>query len=100
MNTAVDAAALRRELARRGLSAADIAHRAGISAPTLSRALAGKPIANRSLAALARAVADVPLIAGLDDLLGIIERNGAASSFRPLAAQERTSASGRSPQRR
>jgi hypothetical protein len=50
---------LRHELARCGWSAADFARHAGISHPTVSAAMSARPIAERSLGSIARALASV-----------------------------------------
>ena len=73
MGVVVQSANLRTEMARRGWSAADLARQSGISAPTISAALAGRPIANRSLLLIATCLEESPppvetidgLIAGL-----------------------------------
>lgn len=70
MGVIVDPSRLRQELARRGWSAADLARRAAVSHPTVSAALAGRPIAPRSLGAIARALASVEADPMIDRITG------------------------------
>jgi transcriptional regulator with XRE-family HTH domain len=65
----IDPERLRRELARRGLSASDLSHEARISGATISAALAGKPIAASSLQLLGEALLRRPVLAVIDSLL-------------------------------
>jgi transcriptional regulator with XRE-family HTH domain len=60
---------LRLEMMRRGLSATDLAHASGLSAPTVSAALAGRAISTRSLQRIAAALTSLPIIAVIDSLL-------------------------------
>jgi transcriptional regulator with XRE-family HTH domain len=57
-------------MARRGMSARELAKAAGLSAPTVGTALAGRPIAIRSLQMIARTLADIPANEVVDALLG------------------------------
>lgn len=59
---------LRQELARRGWCGADLARAAEVSHPTVSAALAGRPIAARSLGRIARALMQAPVIETVDVL--------------------------------
>lgn len=61
---------LRLELARRGWSAADLAREARVSPPTVSAALAGRPIAAQSLALIAGALSRGLVVPTIDVLLG------------------------------
>ncbi|MGH7641584.1 MAG: hypothetical protein ACRENX_00955 [Candidatus Dormibacteria bacterium] len=61
---------LRLELARRGWAGVDLARAARLSAPTISAALAGKPVAARTLRRIAMALSDAPPVAGVDAILG------------------------------
>ena len=69
MSFVVDPESLRRELARRGLSASDLARLSGLSAATITAALAGRPIAAKSLQFMAKALAEAPSIAVIDVLI-------------------------------
>jgi lambda repressor-like predicted transcriptional regulator len=60
---------LRIELARRGWAAADLARSAGVSAPTISTALAGRPISAQSLQKLAIALTAAPCLDVIDKLI-------------------------------
>ena len=60
---------LRLELARRGWGHADLARAAGISPPTVSAAMAGRPLAPRTVLQIARALATAPPVDGIDHLL-------------------------------
>jgi lambda repressor-like predicted transcriptional regulator len=59
-------ARLRLELARRGWGHADLARIAGISAPTVSAAVAGRPLAPRTVRRIADALSEAPVIEGID----------------------------------
>ncbi len=69
MSVCLDASRLRRELARRGLSATDLAHEARLSAATVSAALAGRPITTTSLRLIAEVLMRVPVVDAIDGLL-------------------------------
>lgn len=60
---------LRRELLRRGWSGADLSRRTGISKPTISCAMRGRPIQPRTLKRIARALSETQAIDGADDLM-------------------------------
>jgi lambda repressor-like predicted transcriptional regulator len=60
---------LRLEMARRGWAACDLARESRLSEATVSTALAGKPIAARSVGLIAEALTRVPALAALDALL-------------------------------
>jgi transcriptional regulator with XRE-family HTH domain len=68
MSVVVDAARLRREMARRGWAAVDLAREARLSQATISAALAGRPVTVSSVALMARALARVPPIDAIDFL--------------------------------
>jgi lambda repressor-like predicted transcriptional regulator len=69
MSLVVHAAHLRREMARRGWAATDLARAARLSQATISTALAGKPIAAQSLALIAKALHKTPIIDNIDSLI-------------------------------
>lgn len=60
---------LRFELSRRGWSASDLARESGVSGPTVSAALAGRPIAPQSLRLMASALGRVPVVPTIDALI-------------------------------
>lgn len=60
---------LRHELARRGLSAKDLARSSGVSAATISTAMTGRAISARSLQLIANALARIPIDEVIDVLL-------------------------------
>jgi transcriptional regulator with XRE-family HTH domain len=57
-------------MARRGWSHADLAKAANVSGPTVTAALAGHPVAPRTLKRIAEALLSEPPIEGIDGLLG------------------------------
>jgi hypothetical protein len=65
----VDARRLRRELARRGLSASQLAREAGLSTPTITAALGGRAISATSLRLIAQALTRLPALDVIDSLL-------------------------------
>jgi transcriptional regulator with XRE-family HTH domain len=60
---------LRRELARRGLSAIDLARDSGLSAATVSAALAGRAISTKSLQLIGETLSRTPVIEIFDSLV-------------------------------
>ncbi|MGH7744682.1 MAG: helix-turn-helix domain-containing protein, partial [Candidatus Dormibacteria bacterium] len=60
---------LRLELARRGWTHCDLARSAGISAPTVSAAIAGRPLAPGTVRRIAQALSMAPIVEGIDALL-------------------------------
>ena len=66
-------------MARRGWAAIDLAREARLSPATISTALSGKPISPRSLALIAAALLDAPVIDIIDSLVG--ERPGTDAPF-------------------
>lgn len=75
MSVTVHPGRLREALARRGWSASDLAREAGLSAPTIGSALAGKPITARSLRLMAQALAKAPALDGISELLMLDARD-------------------------
>jgi transcriptional regulator with XRE-family HTH domain len=69
MSVTINTDRLLREMARRGWSRADLARAAGISAPTVTMALAGRPVAARTLRQIGLALAKAEPITGIDSLL-------------------------------
>ena len=69
MSVVVAAAHLRWEMARRGLNQAALARRSGLTPATISTALRGAPIAERTLRLLALALMSADPVPGADDLL-------------------------------
>jgi transcriptional regulator with XRE-family HTH domain len=57
------------EATRRGWSLTDLAREAGLSIPTVSAALNGRPVSVRTLRLIASAFAQAPVLQGADDLL-------------------------------
>lgn len=75
MSVQIQAARLRFEMTRRGLSVTDLARAAKLSHPTVSAALAGRAISSQSLQLIAAALTRLPVIEVIDSLL-INEREG------------------------
>jgi transcriptional regulator with XRE-family HTH domain len=61
---------LDRELVRRGWSAKDLADAAGCSPGTISSARHGRALTSSTVAKIARALRDAPIVKGIDELLG------------------------------
>jgi len=61
---------LRAQMVRRGITVAELSVAAGVSQPTISRALAGRPVSVPVIARLARAVADHKEHPGITALMG------------------------------
>ena len=60
---------LRREMARRGWRAIDVARAAGVSAGTMTAVMRGTYVSPRTLQKIAVALMKAPVVPGLDDLL-------------------------------
>jgi transcriptional regulator with XRE-family HTH domain len=69
MSFVVHPGQLRRELARRGLSATQLARESGLSTPTITAALAGRAISATSVSLIAKALARLPVLELIDSLL-------------------------------
>jgi transcriptional regulator with XRE-family HTH domain len=69
MRAALDVDALRREMARRGLTGAELAAIAGVSAATVSHAQTGRMIDHGTIRKLGRALTVTPIIPGIDSLI-------------------------------
>lgn len=57
---------LRYKIAQTGMTHAELCVRAGISEMTLSAALGGRPVKQRTLAKLAKALAELPIVVGAE----------------------------------
>jgi transcriptional regulator with XRE-family HTH domain len=60
---------LRFEMARRGLNQSLLAGLSGLTPATICAALAGRPVAESTIARIARSLCNVAPIPGIDDLL-------------------------------
>lgn len=69
MGHRINPAALRHQCAIHGLSFQELAHGAGLSAPTISHALSGRPVSTRTLRAIAAALDRTDLLPGINGLL-------------------------------
>ena len=75
MSIRVDVGQLRRQMALRGWDAVDLARESRLSAATISAALAGRPIAAKSLSLMAEALVRVPAVELLDRLIArVVDR--------------------------
>lgn len=69
MGVVIQVDQLRRELARRGWSYRDLALASRLSAPTITAAMSGRPIAPRTVRLIAAALVKAPPVEGVDILL-------------------------------
>jgi transcriptional regulator with XRE-family HTH domain len=69
---------LRREMARRGWRAIDLARAAGVSAGTMTAVMKGTYVSPRTLQKIAAALTKAPVVPGLDDLLEASSRADAS----------------------
>ena len=69
MSFEVEPTTLRREMARRGISASELARVARISPQTVGAALSGRSISESSARLISSALVEVPVVAMLDLLL-------------------------------
>jgi len=68
---------LRREMARRGWRAIDLARVAGVSAGTMTAVMKGTYVSPRTVQKIAVALTKAPVVPGLDDLLEASSRTDA-----------------------
>lgn len=80
MRVALDVDALRREMARRGLTGAELAAIAGVSAATVSHAQTGRMVDHGTMRKLARALTLTPVMPGIDSLIPTKTETAAAST--------------------
>lgn len=69
MSVVVHPGRLRQEMARRGWAAVDLARESRLSQATVSTALRGKPIAEKSFALMAKALSRTPVLDVADALI-------------------------------
>jgi transcriptional regulator with XRE-family HTH domain len=69
MSLVIHPGRLRQEMARRGWAPVDLARESRLSPATVSAALSGKPIAERSLALMANALSRAPVLDVVDRLI-------------------------------
>ena len=70
MTIRLDPARLERELARRGWNATDLAKASGCSPATISGARRGRAVTSSTVAKIAEALRQAPVLPGIDELLG------------------------------
>lgn len=78
MRAFLNADGLRRELALRGLTQAEIAAIAGLTEATVSHAMNGRRVEHRTIRALARALTVTPALPGAAGIVGA--QNGSAAT--------------------
>lgn len=84
MTLRLNPARLDRELARRGWNASDLARAAGCSAATVSGARQGWAVSSATLAKIADALRQAPVISGIDEILDPVDalhQNGHAAGI-------------------
>jgi len=69
MSVVVHPGRLRQEMARRGWAASDLARESRLSQATISGALAGRPVAAKSLSLIAKALSQAPVLDVVDLLI-------------------------------
>lgn len=69
MSVVVHPGRLREEMARRGWAAVDLARESRLSQATVSTALAGRPVAAKSLGLIAKALSRTPVLDVVDSLI-------------------------------
>jgi len=67
----VNASRLKSELARRGLTQAEFAVRAGVVPNTVSNVMTGKPVTQAVLHRMVIALQNTPVISQIDDLIAV-----------------------------
>jgi lambda repressor-like predicted transcriptional regulator len=69
MSVVVHPGRVRLEMTRRGWAATDLARESRLSQATISAALSGWPIAAKSVALIAKALSQAPVLDGVDSLI-------------------------------
>jgi transcriptional regulator with XRE-family HTH domain len=69
MSVVIHPGRLRQEMTRRGWAATDLARESRLSQATISTALAGRPVAAKSLALIATALSRAPVLDVVDALI-------------------------------
>jgi transcriptional regulator with XRE-family HTH domain len=69
MSVVIHPGRLRQEMTRRGWAATDLARESRLSQATISAALAGRPVAAKSLALIAKALSRTPVLDVVDSLI-------------------------------
>ena len=69
MSVVIHPGRLRQEMTRRGWAATDLARESRLSQATISTALAGRPVAAKSLALIATALSRAPVLDVVDSLI-------------------------------
>jgi len=87
MRVAIDAAALRRELGRRGCDGAEFARIAGVSAATLSHAMTGRLVDHTTVRKLARALTLTPVMPGADAIIPTKSETAGASTLAAASSE-------------
>ena len=72
LHASLDGDELRRQLTLRGMTAADLARLASVSAPTVSQALRGRPLSPHSVKAIVNALARVNPLPAAPGLIAAI----------------------------
>ena len=88
MAVSIDADALRRELARRGISQAELAGRAGVSAATLSHLCTGRRASLRVVRLLAKTLDTIPVLPGVDAIVATKGTNAPPRSSGRASTEE------------
>jgi len=90
----LDPARLDYELARRGVSARQLAEVAGISEVTLSRSRHGRPVTQGTLRELTRALLQTPLLIGADLLIAEPDKNSRQGHHTQAAVSDAAASEG------
>jgi len=69
MGVVINRERLKLELARRGWNGAELAQAAGLSRPTISAIMMGRPVTSRSVTLIAKALTKASVVDGVDVLL-------------------------------
>jgi transcriptional regulator with XRE-family HTH domain len=84
----LDPVKLDQELARRGVTARQVAAACGLHETVISRARHGRALSERNLQRLAKALLEIPLMGGADLLLVEPEKKIAGGSAAPAISKE------------
>jgi len=78
VNILIDGGVLRRQMARRGLSARDLARQSSLSPPTILAAMAGGPISMSSFRIISETLAQIPILDIAEALLHDVDERANA----------------------
>jgi transcriptional regulator with XRE-family HTH domain len=97
MRVSLDVDALRREMARRGLTGAELAAIAGVAPATISHALNAHRLDHDTIRKLGRALTVTPVVPGIDSIIPTRTETAASSTFATVPSEAQRGVGAESP---